>query len=93
MVIFRHKFDRQTGSYVSSEPLDFVQSRELLTSLDVLNRESMATLGTSFVIEAVTLEEVTVTDFRILLEYLDAINEQHRADAAIAAYVSERLAA
>lgn len=93
LVLFRHRFDRASGSYLSSEPVDYVRPHELLTSWDALHRESMATIGTNFVVEAVPLEEVKVSDFRLLLECLRAKDEMHRADAAIGAYVSERLAA
>ncbi len=93
LVLFRHRFDLPSGAYLSSEPIDYVYPHELLTSWDALHRESMATIGTNFVIEAVPLEEVSVSDFRLLLEYLRAKDEMHRADAAIGAYVSERLAA
>lgn len=93
LVLFRHRFDRESGAYVSSEPVDYVRTRELLASLEAVNRESLATIGTNFVVEVVPLEEVTACDFRLLLECLRANDEMHRADAAIGAYVSERLAA
>lgn len=93
MVLFRHRFDRESGAYFSSEPIDYVQTHELLTSWDALHRESMAIIGTNFLIEVVPLEEVTVSDFRLLLDCLRAKGELHRTDAVIGAYVAERLAA
>lgn len=93
LVLFRHRFDREFGAYVSSEPVDYVRTRELLASLDAVNRESLATIGTNFVVEVVPLEEVNVGDFRLLLDCLRAKGEMHRTDAAIGAYVSEQLAA
>jgi hypothetical protein len=93
VVIFLHCFDRKTGIYVSSEPIDCVRPREILMTWDALNRMCMVTMGTNFITEMVPLEEVSESDFRLLLDCLHAKGEKHRSDAVIGDYVSQLLAA
>lgn len=90
-MIFRHVFGAD-GSFSYSEPLDFVQLGELLPALGYLTKESRERLD-SFVLETVTLAELSLPDFEALLHRLKAQGELHRLDAAIGAYLSEHLAA
>lgn len=90
-MIFRHVFGAD-GSFSYSEPLDFVRPDELLTTLDYLTKESRESCA-SFVLETVTLAELSLPDFEALLRRLKAQGELHRFDLAIGAYLGECLAA
>ena len=91
-VAFRHTFDR-AGTYSHTEPLDYLEPRELVTGMDALTKESAAALGADFVLEVVPMGEVTDADLRTLLGRLRARGELHRSDRVVGAYLRERLAA
>ena len=91
-MIFRHVFGTDE-SFSYSEPIDFVRPDELLAGLDYLTKESRQSFGANFVLETVTLAELSLSDFEALLRRLKAAGELHRLDAAIGAYLGEHLAA